>query len=149
MDCGKSCENNGVFIIDNVSDNTQGINVSSNGVSEKIPENIHEPPDGGWGWLVCLTSFCANGIAGGVINTFGITFAFMLKEFDSNDPNIAFKTCKYKSDTLPSHISSIAAMWDRVKTRSYMWDRNMFQYKFKRFRPVFCEVTRSIINNSY
>ena len=58
------------------------------------PENEFLPPDGGWGWVVCLASTYARGMVGGMANTFGITYAFILKEYDNGDHNIVFKTCK-------------------------------------------------------
>ena len=55
-----------------------------------------EPPDGGWGWLVCLTSFCTNGVIFGTINTFGILYVEMMKEFDDDgQEDLAFKTCAF------------------------------------------------------
>ena len=39
------------------------------------------PPDGGWGWIVCLTSLWANGTVFGIINTFGIIYVQMREEY--------------------------------------------------------------------
>ena len=54
------------------------------------------PPDGGWGWIVCLASFWTNGTIFGILNTFGILYVQMLKDWDTGeDPEIAFKICKH------------------------------------------------------
>ena len=53
------------------------------------------PPDGGWGWVVCLASFWTNGTIFGILNTFGILYVKMLEEYDNGDPNLRFKTCEY------------------------------------------------------
>ena len=39
------------------------------------------PPDGGWGWIVCLTSLWANGTVFGIINTFGIIYVQMREQY--------------------------------------------------------------------
>ncbi|XP_064629022.1 monocarboxylate transporter 10-like [Lineus longissimus] len=46
---------------------------------EQPQRNPGDPPDGGWGWLVCIGSSWTNGTVFGVINTFGILFVEMLK----------------------------------------------------------------------
>lgn len=59
-------------------------------------ETEFTPPDGGWGWLVCIVSFWTNGTLFGVLNTFGLLFVKLVDEFgDEGDDSIAFKTCKY------------------------------------------------------
>ena len=58
------------------------------------PEPVFQQPEGGWGWVVCLTSMCSNGIVFGSINTFGILYVAMLDQYGGKDDNIAFKTCK-------------------------------------------------------
>ncbi|KAH3726081.1 monocarboxylate transporter 10-like [Dreissena polymorpha] len=50
------------------------------------------PPDGGWGWIVCLTSLWANGTVFGVINTFGIIYVKMRDEYGKDDPDVSLKT---------------------------------------------------------
>lgn len=71
---------------------------------ETVPENStpgdpfaedHEPPDGGWGWVVCLVSFWTNGIIFGILNTFGILYVRILDEFDNGEKDLAFKACEY------------------------------------------------------
>ncbi len=52
------------------------------------------PPDGGWGWVVCIASFWTNGTVFGILNTFGILYVKMLDEFDNGDKNLAFKICE-------------------------------------------------------
>ncbi|XP_045197164.2 monocarboxylate transporter 10-like isoform X2 [Mercenaria mercenaria] len=50
------------------------------------------PPDGGWGWIVCLTSLWANGTVFGIINTFGIVYVQMRDHYSENDPEVSLKT---------------------------------------------------------
>ncbi|RUS74853.1 hypothetical protein EGW08_017377 [Elysia chlorotica] len=49
-------------------------------------------PDGGWGWVVCLTSMATNGIVFGLINCFGILYMALRDKYAKDDPNISFKT---------------------------------------------------------
>ena len=51
-------------------------------------------PDGGWGWVVCWMSFWTNAVIFGMLNTFGIVYVEMLREFDNGNDDISFKTCK-------------------------------------------------------
>jgi hypothetical protein len=61
---------------------------------ETAEKRVVQVADGGWGWVVCVTAFCANGILFGIINTFGIIYTALCEEYKSlNDPLIAFKTC--------------------------------------------------------
>nr|KAG5687063.1 hypothetical protein BaRGS_018148 [Batillaria attramentaria] len=48
--------------------------------------------DGGWGWVVCMASLIANGIVNATINTFGILYVALVKEFADNDRDKAFKS---------------------------------------------------------
>ncbi|XP_048771101.2 monocarboxylate transporter 10-like [Ostrea edulis] len=50
------------------------------------------PPDGGWGWVVCITSLLTNGTAFSILNTFGIIYVYLIKEYANGDPEISFKT---------------------------------------------------------
>lgn len=54
-----------------------------------------EPPDGGWGWIVCVVSFWTNATLFGIMNTFGILLVALVKEYGKeDDKSIAFKSCK-------------------------------------------------------
>ena len=59
------------------------------------PAAGYEPPDGGWGWVVCLASFWTNGTLFGILNCFGILYKKMLVDFSDGSKEMAFKTCKY------------------------------------------------------
>ncbi|XP_050394886.1 monocarboxylate transporter 10 [Patella vulgata] len=50
------------------------------------------PPDGGWGWVVCITSLWVNGTVFGILNTFGILYVSMREKYAKDDPSISFKT---------------------------------------------------------
>ncbi|XP_059166367.1 monocarboxylate transporter 10-like [Physella acuta] len=61
--------------------------------SPDLPHESHPvQPDGGWGWVVCLTSMACNGTVFGIINSFGILYVAMREHFAKDDPNISFKT---------------------------------------------------------
>ena len=69
-------------------------------VTKVSDRDMNVPSDGGWGWLVCITSFLANGILFGIINTFGIVYIALMAEFNTEkDPLITFKTCKFNRRT--------------------------------------------------
>ena len=40
-------------------------------------------PDGGWGWLVCMATFCTQFIVLGTMNNFGVIYVGLLKEFNA------------------------------------------------------------------
>ena len=42
------------------------------------------PPDGGWGWLVCLAAFYCNFIVVGLQTSFGIVYVGMIDTFHDN-----------------------------------------------------------------
>lgn len=67
--------------------------------SYEVPAHVlaFVPPDGGIrAWMVMLASFLCNGIIFGIINTSGITYAKIAKKLEKGeDPNAAFKGCKY------------------------------------------------------
>ena len=46
-----------------------------------VDSDIFVPPDGGWGWVICLTSLWANGTVFGIINTFGIIYVQMRDQY--------------------------------------------------------------------
>ena len=54
------------------------------------------PPDGGcWAWVVCVTSFWANGTLFGILNIFGIVYVALKRQFeDSGDESLSFKLGK-------------------------------------------------------
>jgi len=50
------------------------------------------PPDGGWGWVVCVASMWANGTVMGIINTFGIIYVQMRDQYSESDSEVSLKT---------------------------------------------------------
>lgn len=46
--------------------------------------DLPPPPDGGWGWVVCVASFMCNLILDGVTYTFGILLEPLVTAFGSN-----------------------------------------------------------------
>lgn len=74
------------------------------------PEFVH--PEGGWGWVVMLSSMWCNGSVFGIQNSFGLMFLYLLQAFGpKNDPehgselsselgfeydqDLRFRTCEY------------------------------------------------------
>ena len=47
------------------------------------------PPDGGWGWVVCLASFINHVIVDGISFTFGIFYIEFQKYFNASPSKIA------------------------------------------------------------
>ncbi|XP_060607305.1 monocarboxylate transporter 10-like [Ruditapes philippinarum] len=66
-------------------DKTEAVKSNSN-------QDAFVPPDGGWGWIVCLTSLWANGTVFGIINTFGIVYVQMRDHYSKDDPEVSLKT---------------------------------------------------------
>ncbi|XP_076466184.1 monocarboxylate transporter 10-like [Babylonia areolata] len=59
--------------------------------SESPPDQfVH--PEGGWGWVVCLTSMCSNGTMFGSLNTFGILYVALVSRYPGDDTYNTFKT---------------------------------------------------------
>lgn len=49
--------------------------------AESVEFDLHNPPDGGYGWLVVFAAFCVQFIVLGVMNNFGVLFSELLVEF--------------------------------------------------------------------
>ncbi|XP_061193499.1 monocarboxylate transporter 10-like [Saccostrea echinata] len=60
--------------------------------NERSLEKEFIPPDGGWGWVVCVTSLLTNGTIFSMLNTFGIIYVYLIKEYAKGDHSVAFKT---------------------------------------------------------
>ncbi|XP_062615581.1 monocarboxylate transporter 10-like [Saccostrea cucullata] len=60
--------------------------------NERAIEKEFIPPDGGWGWVVCVTSLLTNGTTFSMLNTFGIIYVYLIKEYARGDHSVAFKT---------------------------------------------------------
>ncbi|XP_014668222.1 PREDICTED: monocarboxylate transporter 10-like [Priapulus caudatus] len=54
----------------------------------------HGPPEGGWGWVVCIASFWTNGTIFGILNSFGVIYVKLLEELKEKEEQsaTAFKT---------------------------------------------------------
>ena len=48
------------------------------------------PPDGGWGWMVVLSSFLIHVIADGIVYSFGVFFVVFVEHFNSGRGEIAW-----------------------------------------------------------
>lgn len=51
-----------------------------------------QPPDGGWGWVVCLASFWTNGTIFGIMNCFGVLYVKLKDKFGDTHEEAAFVT---------------------------------------------------------
>lgn len=57
---------------------------------EEIANNIPEPPDGGWGWVIVIASFLCNLIVDGIAYTFGIFFMEFVRFYDVPKGKVAW-----------------------------------------------------------
>ncbi|XP_076466147.1 monocarboxylate transporter 10-like [Babylonia areolata] len=69
------------------SDSVQNGDTAETQTSPRNKEFVH--PEGGWGWVVCLTSMCTNGTIFSSINTFGILYVALVDKYTGDQ--IAFK----------------------------------------------------------
>ena len=59
--------------------------------AKTIPlEEIPPPPDGGWGWVVCVASFMCNLILDGIAYSFGILLEPLVNHFQSDNSTISW-----------------------------------------------------------
>ena len=47
------------------------------------------PPDGGWGWVVCFSSFSINVISFGIYMTFGVLLEPLMDHFNASHSEIS------------------------------------------------------------
>ena len=66
----------------------------SSGKNEEGWSDSFIPPDGGYGWIVCFTSFWTNAMIFGTINTFSVLYVHIVRTYSEPDGNVpmAFKT---------------------------------------------------------
>lgn len=50
----------------------------------EVPKKMAAPPDGGWGWIVVVSSFFISVLVDGVCFTFGIFFDEFMDEFGTS-----------------------------------------------------------------
>jgi MCP family monocarboxylic acid transporter-like MFS transporter 14 len=48
------------------------------------------PPDGGWGWVICLASFLCNTVLDGIAYSFGILLESLVIHFHSSRSSVAW-----------------------------------------------------------
>jgi len=53
-------------------------------------ENVPQPPDGGWGWVVVFASFMCNLILDGIAYTFGLLLKPLVDDFESDASTISW-----------------------------------------------------------
>ncbi len=51
--------------------------------------DLPPPPDGGWGWVVCLAGFACNLILDGIAYTFGVLLDPLVSSFESSRGTIS------------------------------------------------------------
>ena len=61
---------------------------------EQNSSKEHVVSDGGWGWVVCLTSALTNGTIFSLLNTFGVLFVAIINEHGVGLEDATFKTCE-------------------------------------------------------
>lgn len=52
---------------------------------ENPEEKVVDPPEGGWGWVVCFGSFWIHGVVFGLINSFGVLYVEILNLTDDKE----------------------------------------------------------------
>ncbi|XP_019628478.1 PREDICTED: monocarboxylate transporter 13-like [Branchiostoma belcheri] len=60
--------------------------MSTSGTSK----HLQEAPDGGWGWLVVLSSFLSHIVVPGTLKSFGVFFPYMLQAFEEDAESTAW-----------------------------------------------------------
>ncbi|CAH1257350.1 SLC16A12 [Branchiostoma lanceolatum] len=54
--------------------------------------NLHDPPDGGWGWMVVVGGFIVNGCAAGTFRSLGVLFLAFRQQFGASSAETAWVT---------------------------------------------------------
>jgi len=62
----------------------------SNVLADEEVEEVPLPPDGGWGWLIVLSSFMCNLILDGIAYVFGLLLPAMVLTYDSNRATVSW-----------------------------------------------------------
>uniref|UniRef100_A0A1B0GL20 Major facilitator superfamily (MFS) profile domain-containing protein n=2 Tax=Lutzomyia longipalpis TaxID=7200 RepID=A0A1B0GL20_LUTLO len=102
--------NNGAFVETNGKDHTKP-------PSEDIPDvataQVVVPPDGGWGWVVMMASFCCNIVVDGIIFSAGALLKPVKDEFDVTDAEVALVTSLLSGFYLMAgpFVSALANRW--------------------------------------
>ncbi|CAH1799429.1 unnamed protein product [Owenia fusiformis] len=89
---GEPTHTNGDIDIIDGEDCEDGVKIIKKTKSGLVHADDHVAPDGGYGWLVMFTSFWVNGTIFGILNTFGVLYVRMLKDFSNGSEDMAFKT---------------------------------------------------------
>ncbi|GFX35226.1 monocarboxylate transporter 10 [Trichonephila clavipes] len=98
---------------------------------ESTRNRAFEPPDGGWGWIVCLASFWTNGTIFGIMNCFGVLYVKLKDKFGETHEEAAFVTCENASQA--AEIVNGVYVADNVTA-------NYVQFWFRRFRSGIFDV---------
>lgn len=61
---------------------------STGGTGEFIETWVVLPPDGGWGWVIVVVSFCFNFVADGTIYSFGTFLEHISRSFHSTTSQV-------------------------------------------------------------
>lgn len=55
-----------------------------------IDDAVALPPDGGWGWVVCMAGFFCNLVLDGIAYSFGILLTPLVMHFTSDESTVAW-----------------------------------------------------------
>ena len=69
----------------NMDKSSSGTPVQTDVNMDKSSSGDPVPPDGGWGYVVALTSFILQGLTSGMIYIFGILLVALLEEFGETE----------------------------------------------------------------
>ncbi|CAG9785957.1 unnamed protein product [Diatraea saccharalis] len=91
-------EDESKFLVNNINNNSKAIEVTINDsecddveeLDVSLKENDIGIPDGGWGWVVVLSSFIISMIADGISFSFGLLYIEFLEEFQASKSTTAW-----------------------------------------------------------
>ena len=61
---------------------------SPDGTVVSNKDTMPTPPDGGWGWMVVLSSFMLQAIRGGIVSSFGVFLIAFIEQFDAGRSDV-------------------------------------------------------------
>lgn len=102
-------ETNGAY----VSNGKELVKAPSEDVQEVATVPVVVPPDGGWGWVVMMASFCCNIIVDGIIFSAGSLLKPVKEEFQVSDAEVALVTSLLSGFYLMvgPFVSALANRW--------------------------------------
>jgi hypothetical protein len=98
--------NSAIIVTNSVANGLQNGSEKSKEAQQKIKEidtghGQHEPPDGGYGWLVMIAAFFCNGILFGIINTYCVVYLSLQRQLtELGDSEASSKAGQFGNDKI-------------------------------------------------